>query len=153
MSFTFDSNILIYALDNGAGVKRERARALIDAALQADAILTAQALGEFLNVFRTKKSEQYPIARMQADRFVALFAVVPTRAQDMLRGVDFARKHNLRLWDSVIWQVAAAAGATILISEDMRDGLTLDGMMVVNPFNNTNDELIRLLFAAHPEEE
>ena len=65
----------------------------------------------------------------------------------MIRGADFARRHSLQYWDSVIWQVASAAGATALISEDMQDGLVLDGMMVINPFNAANDELVSLLLA------
>lgn len=147
MSVTFDSNVLVYAFDDAAGRKHERARALIYEARDSSLILTAQALGEFLNVVRRKMPQHQDIVRDQADRLCALFPIIPTRAADMIRGADFARRHSLQYWDSVIWQVASAAGATALISEDMQDGLVLDGMMVINPFNAANDELVSLLLA------
>lgn len=34
---------------------------------------------------------------------------------------------------------------TILISEDMQDGLSIDGLTVVNPFNPANSALIDAL--------
>lgn len=147
MSFTFDSNVLIYAYDDGAENKRDRARALLREARNSALILTAQAIGEFLNVVRRKLSHQYPEVRAQAELMSAVFPVVPTQADDIFLAADFAERYKLQLWDSVIWQVAAGAGATIIFSEDMQDGLALDGMMVVNPFNPANDELVRLILA------
>lgn len=144
---TFDSNVLVYAFDDAAGAKQVRARTLVYEARDSSLILTAQVLGEFLNVVRRKMPQHQDLVRDQADRLCALFPVIPTRADDILRGADFARRHSMQFWDSVIWQVASAAGATALISEDMQDGLMLDGMMVIDPFNPANDELISLLLA------
>ena len=40
---------------------------------------------------------------------------------------------------------ARRAGATILLSEDMQDGLEVDGLRVVNPFVAGNDAFIELI--------
>jgi predicted nucleic acid-binding protein len=53
--------------------------------------------------------------------------------------------HQLRVWDAVIWSVARAAGATVFLSEDLQDGMTLDGMLVVKPFLLSEAELESLL--------
>jgi len=38
------------------------------------------------------------------------------------------RAHDLQVWDAVIWSAARAAGASIFLSEDLHDGLAIDGM-------------------------
>jgi predicted nucleic acid-binding protein len=47
----FDTNVLVYAEDTGAGAKRDRSRQLILAAVAANtAVLSTQVLMEFYNV-------------------------------------------------------------------------------------------------------
>ena len=54
--FTFDTNILIYAVNTDAAEKHQIASFLLDAATQKDCLLTMQALGEFFNATRRKGS-------------------------------------------------------------------------------------------------
>ena len=43
-------------------------------------------------------------------------------------------KYSLSFWDSIIVATAKTAGCNLLISEDMQDGLVLDGMRIKNIF-------------------
>lgn len=44
-------------------------------------------------------------------------------------------RYNFSFWDSLIVACALAAGASILYSEDMQDGLVVDSQLqIVNPF-------------------
>jgi predicted nucleic acid-binding protein len=61
---------------------------------------------------------------------------------DALRLVN---AHQFQVWDAVIWSAARAAGATLFLSEDLQDGLSLDGMRVANPFLRSEAELRALL--------
>ena len=142
---TFDTNVLVYAFDSDDANKRERARGLLRVARDTDLVLTAQVLGEFLNVFRRKLPQKLDKARAQAERFLSLFPVIPSTGEDMLKASDFSSRHKLQFWDSLIWQVAASAGVTALLSEDMQDGLTIDGLTVIDPFNPANAALIDVL--------
>lgn len=142
---TFDTNVLVYAVDAETPDKHERARGLLRSARDADLVLTAQTLGEFLNVFRTRKRSLYSAAVLQAERFATLFPVLNTTAEHVLTASTFAEKYKLQLWDCVIWQIARSAGASFFISEDLQDGLTLEGMTVINPFEPSNDAALRSL--------
>lgn len=143
MRFTVDSNILVYAVDRGTPQKHRLASDLMIRAALLDAVLTAQALGEFLNVVRCKHPAHLPAAIEQAGRWAILFPVVATSAEHILAGARFAERHRLQLWDCVIWHAARSMQAAYFLSEDMQDGLSIDGMTIVNPFNPANEVLVR----------
>ena len=45
----------------------------------------------------------------------------------------------------MIWTAAREAGATVFLSEDLQDGLAIEGMRVINPFNQTNSAAVAAL--------
>jgi predicted nucleic acid-binding protein len=51
-------------------------------------------------------------------------------------------RFKLQYFDALIIAVASRAGARILLSEDMHDGLVVDGLRVVNPFVAGNETLL-----------
>jgi predicted nucleic acid-binding protein len=53
-----------------------------------------------------------------------------------------ARAHGMQLWDGVVCAAAIAAGATVLLTEDMQDGRTIDGLRLIDPFAAGNAEAI-----------
>ena len=134
MRFTIDSNVLIYAFVRSDPRKHEIAAEIMIRAMVLDAVLTAQALGEFLNVIRRKLPQLFTEARAQADRWTTTLTVLDTSSEHVLKGAQFAARHKLQLWDSIIWQVARSAHASIFLSEDLQDKLNLEGMTVINPF-------------------
>jgi predicted nucleic acid-binding protein len=147
---TFDTNILVYSIDNETPDKRDRSRDLLARARDAEVILAVQVLGEFLNVIRRTKRSQFQEALRQAERFATLFPVIETSAAHIMAAGAFAERYSLQLWDSIIWQVARSAGANFLITEDLQDGLSLEGMTVIDPFNPENDPI--LLALLEPDE-
>ena len=144
---TLDSNILIYALDAGTPEKHAIASALVQRAARADAVLTVQALAEVLAVMARKFPAHLAAGRAQAERWATLFTLLPTRWEDLARAAAFAERHRLQLWDSLIWQVARGANAAVFLSEDLQDGLSIEGLTVVNPFDPANEALLAGLLA------
>jgi predicted nucleic acid-binding protein len=146
--FTLDTNILIYPLDSSTPDKQAIARDLMRRSRDADIVLTAQALGEFVNVVRRKYASLYPVARAQAERWSELFPVAATNADVVMKAAEFGRRYKLQFWDSVIWQAARSADATIFITEDLQDGLSIDGMTVIHPFKPANAEALNVVLAS-----
>lgn len=138
MRFTLDSNILVYAMGDIASPKHKLARDILVQAVPSDAFLTNQAIGEFLNVIRRKYPVLFPEAIEQARSLIQLFQVMETAPEHILAGAELSARHKLQFWDSVLWSVAQAAGAKILVSEDLQDGFSLDGMTVLDPFAPAN---------------
>jgi predicted nucleic acid-binding protein len=143
---TLDSNILVYAALEPQSEKGQRAADLIDGAA-ARGVLAAQALGEFVNVIRRRAPELLGQAIDQVGLLRATYVVAPTDGLIVLGAGTLALRHRLQLWDAVIWTAARAAGASVFLSEDLQDGLAIDGMIVLNPFADRNTLAIADLLA------
>ena len=139
MRIALDSNIAIY-LPRIARSPADLAK--IDAALGivsalknvAEIAVPVQALGELYVV--AKRSGLTAVeARKFTLEFVEGAANPPSTAAAMLDALDLASDHRLQLWDALILCAAAEAGCSILLSEDMQDGLTVNGSLRIrNPF-------------------
>jgi predicted nucleic acid-binding protein len=140
-----DSNILVYAFIRDDDERHQSAADLLGRAALVDAVLPAQVLGEFINVIRRKFAHYANEAADQVALWSATFIIAPTTEAEVLRGARFAIHHHLQSWDAIIWQAAVSAGADYLISEDMHDGLSIEGMTVIDPFNPTNGALLDVL--------
>ncbi len=148
MRLTVDTNVLVYALDRGEPAKRKIASAILAAGPDLDFILTAQVLGEFIAVVRRKRIGLLGEAVLQARRWAEVYPVVPTSGSVVVEAAGFAERHRLQFWDCVIWKSAAQVNTQFLLTEDMQDGLSLEGMTVLNPFEAENRERLADLMAA-----
>jgi predicted nucleic acid-binding protein len=145
--FSLDSNILVYAADNLAGERHERAARLLEAAASAGAVLTEQSILEFLNVSAIKVKQAVPGAISIVKEFMAHFHVMfPPRSilDDVFRLMG---QHRLSVWDARLLAVCAANGCGVLLSEDMQDGALYGSVRVVNPFAPKNGAFLRELLA------
>lgn len=138
MRVTLDSNVLVYAaLEPQTEKGRTAARLIADVA--ADGVLAAQALGEFINVIRRRAPNLLARAIDQVDALRAIYIIAPTDGRTIHAAATLSLKHHLQFWDAVIFTAASEAGARLFLSEDLQDGLTIDGMRVLNPFRSEND--------------
>ncbi len=128
-----DSNILIYAALEPGSNKGLRAVDIIKRAT-GRGVIAAQALLEFVAVIRRRTPQLTAQAIAQVDAWSAVFEIAPTTNLVTGAALTIVRDHQFQVWDAVIWSAARAAGATLIVSEDLQDGLVLDGMRVVNPF-------------------
>jgi len=146
LRLALDSNILIYALDTKAGEKHLRAKEVVAAAMLGDTMVPAQVLGELLSVIGRRRPEFAAAALSQARRWSEIFTIAETSVQAVLAAAEFGSRHKLQFWDSVIWQVAKIAGARILLTEDLQDGLELEGVVAINPLVERNAAALRSLW-------
>jgi predicted nucleic acid-binding protein len=145
----FDTNILIYAEDpNDPSGRHEIAVQLIEKLSLSQHMIPVQVLGEFLNVCRRKGLVPLDIAATKVSNYAKIFDTPPTQVEDLAGAVDLLSAHNLQYFDALILTVACRAGAMILLSEDMQDGLSVEGIRVVNPFLAANDGLLADYFVA-----
>lgn len=144
MRASLDSNVLVYAALEPQSDKGRRAADVIKRAA-VRGILAAQAQLEFVAVVRRRAPDLTGRALAQVDAWASVFETAPTTAAVVRDALEFVRDHRLQVWDAVICAAAAAAGADVLFSEDMHDGLTLSDMRVVNPFARSEGELGEIL--------
>ena len=129
-----DTNVLVYAFDDGAPSKRDRARALLTTP-PAPLVISAQVIGEFYVVVTRKLAT--PLDEDHAGAAVAellRLPVVPIDGELARAAVSTSRAARLSYWDALIVEAAAAAGCDRLLTEDLSDGATIRSVRVENPF-------------------
>lgn len=139
-----DSNILLYAALEPASPKGLVSANLIRLATP-NGVLAVQALLEFVAVVRRRAPLLTSKAAQQAEAWSAVFETAPTTSLVMGDALKLVTMHQFQVWDAVIFTASRAAGASVLFSEDLQEGLSLDGLRVVNPFVRTDAELLALL--------
>jgi predicted nucleic acid-binding protein len=129
-----DTNVIVYADDQSAGVKRSRALAVLrELVAQSRAVLSTQVLQEYFVVATRKLGVPPAVARQKVDALARLDVVV-IRPELVLAAIDLHRLHQISFWDALIVRCAVTAGCSRLFSEDLQDGQVLDGVRIENPF-------------------
>lgn len=125
-----DSNVLLYLLSTNK-VKADRAEKIINDG----GIISIQVLNEVANVARRKLRMSWPETTELLTLLRAVCTAEPLTIETHERGMDIAERHNLSVYDAMIAAAALLAGCGTLYSEDMQDGLMIDGRLRVrNPF-------------------
>jgi predicted nucleic acid-binding protein len=126
----FDSNILLYVA-SGDDVKADRAEGL----LAAGGVISVQVLNEITSVARRKMRLSWSQAREFLRLVRSFLEVRPVTIEIHEAGLDYAERYGLGLYDAFIVAAAIEAGCETLWSEDMHDGLLIDGKLrIINPF-------------------
>lgn len=131
-----DTNVLVYAHDASAGLKRERAIELVRQLWESRrGCLSVQVLQEFY-VAATGKVRK-PLPQDVALSIVRDYSSWPTyctRPGDVVRAIEIHKQHNISFWDALIVVGAVRLGCAILWSEDLNPGQVYEGVTVRNPF-------------------
>lgn len=126
-----DTNILLYALDDFYPDKQAIAINLI-----ADRPhFCSQSLSEFTNVcLRRWKISKAKTANL-IQTYLEQCIYVPVTEVVILDAIRLMNKYDFQLFDSMIVAAALNVDCDILYSEDMADGLRVEGnLTIVNPF-------------------
>jgi predicted nucleic acid-binding protein len=131
---TLDTNILVYAYDRSAGQRHEQAMELVERALEADCVLTVQALAELFHVLVRRKAVPTDTATAIVHGLRDAFPLVAADEGCLVDAMDAVVSHSWSFWDAMIWATAKHAGCRLLLSEDGQHERSLGGVTVVNPF-------------------
>jgi len=133
-----DSNILIYSFDKSDKVKQKISLDLTNQLVFNDNIyISTQVIQEFYINATQKIKEKIPSA--EAKEFIKCLKTSNVYINDtdtIIQSIDIQKKYRLSFWDSLIISSALSLNCNFLYSEDLQDGLVIDGKMIVkNPFN------------------
>lgn len=136
MKFFFDTNVLVYLFDSDSPDKRRKARELFESHVEAgDLLLSTQVLQEFYVTVTRKLARPLETgAAAEATANLSEFPMVNIDSRLVLAAIDRSRINRLSFWDSLIVQTAVEGQASTLYTEDLQNGLKMDGVTVVNPF-------------------
>lgn len=124
-----DTNVVVYAFTDSS--KAEHARTALRGA-----VISVQVLNEFANVAIRKRlrdektlAEEIASIRLLASDVTA----VDDETHDLARQIAF--RYQLAFYDSALLAAALLADCDTFYSEDMQDGLVIEGVLTIrNPF-------------------
>jgi predicted nucleic acid-binding protein len=125
-----DSNVILY-LASGQQAKADRAEELV----ASGGTISVQVLNEIANVARCKMGMSWVETRDFLSMVRSLLKVEPVTIEIHDAGTRLAEVYRLSVYDAMIASVALLAECDTLFSEDLQDGLLINGRLrVVNPF-------------------
>src|SRR5262245_11611787 len=134
-----DTNILMYAHDNAAGEKHERAKTLVEELWrERKGVVSTQVLQELSVNLRRKAGR--PLDAKATREIVAdylTWQVIVNGGESILEAIDLEARYRISFWDALVLQAAEVSGAEILYSEDLPDGQKYGSVQVVNPLRSS----------------
>ena len=127
----FDANVLIYAV-----AENDPRSAQAEVLLASGGVLSVQILNEFVSVTRRKILMSWSDVTEALDAFRVLCpSPLPITMEIHEAALKIAEKHGYNIYDALVIAAALEAGCTTLYSENLHDGLTIDGQLTIrNPF-------------------
>lgn len=125
----FDTNVVVYAMV-GDPPSADRSWTI----LRAGGTVSIQVLNECANTLRRKFSFNWSDVAEACEQFRELCDIVPLTEDTHVRGLALAERYGLSVYDGMIVAAAQLAGCRVLYSEDMHDGLVIEGLTVRNPY-------------------
>ena len=132
-SVFFDTNILVYSVDEADPQKREIALSLIAKhAIAKDAAISAQVLQEF-DVASTRRLGINPIEARQLVKDFQMFELVQVTPGIIDEAIDRSILDQISFWDGLILSAAKLSRCEKLYSEDMNHGQAFVQARLVEP--------------------
>ena len=125
-----DANVLLYLASSD-----ERKIVKVEQVLRLGGTISVQVLNEIANVARRKMRMEWDETIAFVERFRLLLDVVPLTEQIHENGLRLAERYQLSVYDGMIAAAALDSGCSVLLSEDLRHGLKVEGRLDIrNPF-------------------
>ena len=134
MRVALDTNVLAYAEGVNGAARKVDALGLIQRLPAGAALLPVQALGELFQLLVRKANRAPAQARAAILGWRDAFPLIETSETVIVGAAELAASHRFSFWDGVILASAAESGCRLLLSEDLQEGLTWNGVTVTNPF-------------------
>jgi len=132
-----DTNILVYAHDQSAGAKCDKALLLTKGLWDSgNGVVSTQVLQELYIALRRKVAS--PLSAPETEQILRdyfAWEIVVNNRESVIRAISMETRYKISFWDGLILQAAERASATILYTEDLPHGQMYGSVRVVNPFN------------------
>jgi len=138
-----DTNIFLYALTEPGEKNREKDLPKRTKALELltklynedDIVVSVQVLNELhFNMVRKFNIDDDIVFKTLQENIFAIASVKSLTAQTYTKAFQVREKYNISYWDSLVVASALENNCTKLYSEDMQDGLVVDGIVnIINP--------------------
>jgi predicted nucleic acid-binding protein len=137
--FFLDTNILVYSFDRRVPSKQQVSHRWIRDALRTQrGVISTQVVQEFLNVALRRFAQPLtiPESREYLKTVLMPLCILYPTVSFFDRALLLRQESNFQFYDSLIVTAALDLGCSVLVSEDMQDGLRIGGLTIRNPFTD-----------------
>ena len=128
-----DTNVLVYLFDGDAPEKKAIAESIFRKHRRI--AFSTQVLEEFyVTVTRKLGRPLHPEQALAAVEKFKTYPVAVISGAVVTKGIRRSIDSRISFWDGLIVETALAEGASVLVTEDLRDGWNIGSMRVWNPF-------------------
>ena len=124
-----DSNIILYLFSSDV-LKADKAEEI----LANGGVISVQVLNEVVSVCRRKLQLNWGEIDALLLAIKANLQIVPLTVTTHDLAIKLCKQYQLSFYDAHICAAALIAQSEEFISEDMQDGLNIDGLLIQNPF-------------------
>lgn len=130
-----DTNVVVYAFDDGNPDKQKVSRELLDSGIAGRAVISTQVLAEFAVVRLHKISPRASADAVMRglDALASIRTIIPDR-ELIRRAVEAHAAYGIHFYDGMIVAAAERGGCGRIWSEDLNAGQKYFGVTVENPF-------------------
>ncbi|MEX0977022.1 MAG: PIN domain-containing protein [Woeseia sp.] len=131
-----DTNVFVYVRDSSEQQKQPVAERWIERLWTEQSGRTSiQVLNEYYVTITRKLDPGMDAEDAWADvQALMAWDPQPVDRDVLMQTYEIARRHQLSWWDSMIVAAAQLQKCALLLTEDLQDGWTCDGVTVCNPF-------------------
>lgn len=131
-----DTNVLVYAYDKDAGEKHRIAVNIMKELWHSGlGTISTQILQEFFVTLTKKISLPLDVSVVRETiRRLSKWDVLLIDVDTIIRATELQERYKYSFWDSLIIASAIAGGAKTILSEDLSEGQTIQGITIKNPF-------------------
>lgn len=139
-----DTNVLVYARDASELVKQPLALSWLDMLWESNrGRLSIQVLNEFYVTVTRKLNPGLTLEEAREDvRGLLTWEPIPLDSVSIDGAFGVQDRYGFSFWDALIVMAAHLSGTRYLLSEDLQDGQDLQGVLVVDPFSHTAEEIL-----------
>ena len=130
-----DTNVLLYAISK-APDEAAKTEIAIDLLESDDLALSVQVLQEFY-VQATRRGKIDALSHDQASSLIESFLRYRVQSNTvwiMRAALETRERFQISHWDASVIEAARTLGCDEVLSEDLNDGQSYEGVVVVNPF-------------------
>lgn len=127
-----DSNIWLYAFNKSDETKHLKSKKLISQAT--NITISSQVVNEVSKNLLYKFRFTEDRIRSIVESMYESYTVLDISKTTIIKASELRERYNFSYFDSLIVSSALLYGCSVLYSEDMQDGLVVDGLKISNPF-------------------
>jgi predicted nucleic acid-binding protein len=138
-----DTNVLLYSHDRTNLEKARQSKIwLRELAAHGAAVVNLQVQNELTHVLLRKNWLKTPEETFSIVANLAELGDSPLTRREVREARQLHLRSRYSWWDCLLLASALELGCTHFLSEDMRDGQTIESLTIVNPFAHSPDQIL-----------